>query len=413
MTGDPAAVTEPARFGDLRLWRDQFRPGVLLPLREAPRTSGRDTDPSGIEVEAKRRVKAVVVRNLAGSRPAELLPQALDSANRGLDLLCASGVAPMVIADPDLLNLCWWEGADSARCMRVACRVRSQARLTVGGGIPDAGDPGNLILAPTSTTWDPALRYFRLSQVTDDLFDAFRNLYLAVESAFDASFPRPNGMGEGDWLLAALRNAASQGVNLNLYAPPGARSAERRLYKEIWTDIRNAVFHAKGSQARFVPLDASKRPAVLDAHRRLGALFMDLAGREWGVRFLSSGMGVAAIDAMAAGFLSDTQITLSSTRASIDARGNVSVTEGTKVTSTSRRAPELDDDRTRFVVASFDEQQLAVMPSVASLILTKDHAIYAFDDFDGSTVTLDSVDRLEVAFGVEIHGVSLRSSYPS
>lgn len=50
------------------------------------------------------------------------------------------------------------------------------------------------------------MRHFRLSQTTSDLFDAFRNLYLALESLLSTIAPmrlHPDGRpaeGEGVWL---------------------------------------------------------------------------------------------------------------------------------------------------------------------------------------------------------------------
>jgi hypothetical protein len=43
---------------------------------------------------------------------------------------------------------------------------------------------GNIIPPPPRppATWHESMRYFRLAQVTDDLFDAYRNLYLALVS---------------------------------------------------------------------------------------------------------------------------------------------------------------------------------------------------------------------------------------
>jgi len=49
------------------------------------------------------------------------------------------------------------------------------------------------------------MRFFRVSQTTDNRFDAFRNLYLALESILSKIAPvksRANGRsdeGEGEW----------------------------------------------------------------------------------------------------------------------------------------------------------------------------------------------------------------------
>jgi hypothetical protein len=65
-------------------------------------------------------------------------------------------------------------------------------------------------------TWHESLRYFRLSQLTDDRVEAFRNAYLAFESILTLQYPRhvfpPRRAGgraryesEGVWLERALR----------------------------------------------------------------------------------------------------------------------------------------------------------------------------------------------------------------
>ncbi len=51
---------------------------------------------------------------------------------------------------------------------------------------------GNLV-PPVPTpplAWHESLRYFRLSQTTDDLFDAYRNAYLALESILSSIAPQ-------------------------------------------------------------------------------------------------------------------------------------------------------------------------------------------------------------------------------
>jgi hypothetical protein len=46
---------------------------------------------------------------------------------------------------------------------------------------------GRAARRPASPKWQESARYFRLSQLTDDLFDSFRNVCLALESILAAA----------------------------------------------------------------------------------------------------------------------------------------------------------------------------------------------------------------------------------
>ena len=66
---------------------------------------------------------------------------------------------------------------------------------------------------PRATKWHESFRYLRLSQATDDLFDAYRNAYLALESILSTITPQKSkgpgkaGESEGQWLKRALTKA--------------------------------------------------------------------------------------------------------------------------------------------------------------------------------------------------------------
>ena len=87
--------------------------------------------------------------------------------------------------------------------MRIAIEAQTTFKMTAGGG-------------PTAypLAWHESMRYFRISQITTDMFDAFRNLYLALESLLSHIAPvrlRPNGRpdeGEGQWAKRALQAAS-------------------------------------------------------------------------------------------------------------------------------------------------------------------------------------------------------------
>jgi hypothetical protein len=117
--------------------------------------------------------------------------------------------------------------------------------------------------------WDESFRYYRLSQSTDDLFDAYRNLYLGLESLLSLIRPKMKREKEGDWLRAAL-SAANAFAPLSKYVPPGTSDAISYLVKDLYLDHRNSVFHSKRGGAT-LPHDQVHRGPLEDSLRRWGA----------------------------------------------------------------------------------------------------------------------------------------------
>lgn len=50
-------------------------------------------------------------------------------------------------------------------------------------------------------------RYYRLAQSTEDLYDGFRNMYLAFEVLLSSKYPKVRGEQEIEWLERGLREA--------------------------------------------------------------------------------------------------------------------------------------------------------------------------------------------------------------
>jgi hypothetical protein len=117
-----------------------------------------------------------------------------------------------------------------------------------------------------------------LSQVTDDLLDAFRNMYLALESVLSHIAPQQDREREGEWVRRALEAAAAL-VELSRYAETQSpeESPVEALHRDIYRDSRNAVFHAKGNRPSYLPHDDAAEAPVLSALNRLARLYVDLA----------------------------------------------------------------------------------------------------------------------------------------
>ena len=144
------------------------------------------------------------------------------------------------------------------------------------------------------------MRYLRMSETTDDLFDAFRNVYLALESLLNRLQPRTPGEREGTWLRRALTWVHTT-ADLGSYLPGPAGKPVQAIYDELWTEIRNSVFHAKSPLSSFLPQDLARRAKVADAKNRYVRLYLDLAYQEFGSRFPAGGVRLSSHAARAAG----------------------------------------------------------------------------------------------------------------
>jgi hypothetical protein len=234
MTPSESMTPALASFQGIPLLSPRLRPaGALLLLRQPSDVAAVEILDGLVEVETRPGVAAVVVRGLHASDAVSALDVAPEYANRALDIMGIRGKRSMALDDVAVTNVTWWNNG-SELVARLLATSSMSVSLSATAEVRDAS--GNLVPPPptSSPTWHESMRYFRMSQTTDDLFDAFRNIYLALESVLSHIAPvrmRPNGRsdeGEGQWLKRAL-NVAVQTVDLKQFLKnPSAAASERR-----------------------------------------------------------------------------------------------------------------------------------------------------------------------------------------
>lgn len=225
-------------------------------------------------IEVRPGSEIVVARGEGGATYEEARSDALAAANKGLDFLCLRGATPMAIRHAGTEHIVWWseDSQTVIRLLSVPTVTLHVGKVTVTGGIP---------VVPPPPEWQDSARYFRLSQLTDDLFDSFRNVYLALESILDHVAPQrttPPYEGEGEWFRRALTEAGRI-VNLAAHAPKGAPDPVEALYNELYLSTRNLVFHAKSTRAYLLPHSSPERRAVEETTRRAAYFYIALAGK--------------------------------------------------------------------------------------------------------------------------------------
>ena len=154
-------------------------------------------------------------------------------------------------------------------------------RARLAGTVTDA--TGSLLPPSPSPAfaWHESFRFYRLSQTTEDLYDAYRNLFLALESILSAIEPvklKPNGSpgeGEGVWLKRALTTAAGL-VDIRRFVPSGVTNPVDHLFADLYEVKRTALFHAKKNRKVFLPQDLTQRSAVTASLTVLANLYLAL-----------------------------------------------------------------------------------------------------------------------------------------
>jgi hypothetical protein len=179
---------------------------------------------------------------------------------KGLDLLSILGIQDLIIRDAENEHIIWWTEEDSLV-------VRTVSTTLLKFGVAPAKiiiqDTEGKQITPNSPvpTYHIAFRYYRLSQTTDDLFDAYRNMYLAFESLLSSRYPKGFQEGEGKWLQRTLKAASEElnlealGESLNLN-PSKNNDIVETILKTIYKDTRNPIFHAKEGNLYFAPQDS-------------------------------------------------------------------------------------------------------------------------------------------------------------
>jgi len=125
---------------------------------------------------------------------------------------------------------------------------------------------GNLI-PPKSAINDykPSVRYFRMSQLSESLLDAYRYLYLAVESALNDFHPIKSGEREKEWIGRVVKLANSKSKNPLIYDQYSGIDEYFKYYH--YKKFRLKLFHSK--KEILLPLDYYDLTEIYNAYIEL------------------------------------------------------------------------------------------------------------------------------------------------
>jgi hypothetical protein len=231
----------------------------------------------------------VLVGLANGTFSDSLVGDAHEVAQQCLDVLAVERMNSLRIENGQE-NCLLWERSHGKVRLRLVCTLPFRAQFNSPNVIVTDKD-GKIVPPPPYNPpgWHPAFRYFRLSQVTDDLYDSYRNLFLALEAVLSDINP-PSG-GEKQWMLDSL-NVASRmhNIDVNRYVNSVGSDPVQDFIDQQYVARRCALFHAKLQKSPLLPEYLHQRKLVADALNYLDKLVMDLIRAQYAARFMTGGM---------------------------------------------------------------------------------------------------------------------------
>jgi hypothetical protein len=212
------------------------------------------------EVEVVKDQNCIVARSKNGLSKSQLLVEGYKYAQMFLDILSAYKNDSLFIRKPSECNIMFYE-KDNAFIFRDTSIHEFKIRISIEAFVQNS--KGELVKpVEEDFNWFQSLRFYRLSQLSSDLYDAYRNLFLAFESLLSIIGPKNREEGEIQWLRRVLAQIESQ-INIQCCVPEGSNlSAIDYFIMKQYKDIRCKLFHSKNMNV--LPHD-SVNPIVIES----------------------------------------------------------------------------------------------------------------------------------------------------
>ena len=272
-----------AKIGDIHLidGHGGFNSGAAFLLRKTSAES--ITIPIGREaaVEVSARNAYAVVRMVEGASPQEAHTSGLEYLQKALDVMSIAGKSDLATRDVLDEYAVWWKAGGECIC-RVVDTLTSEWAINIRISV---GKDSSTSSERPEVKYHPAFRYFRLAQTTEDLFDAYRNMYLSFELLLSSISPKGRER-EIDWLDRSLRSLEVKLLPAELRNEVDPiQSVIDRVYK----NARLPLFHAKQGRDFFEPHGhLTDREVIFQAFQALTELVLNIAREYCGV---GRGMG--------------------------------------------------------------------------------------------------------------------------
>jgi hypothetical protein len=408
-------------FGGIELLDDEgtVASGAAFNLDRPSRGDGSVTV-SGLTYEVRRHGRVVVARGGSRTSYEGARDSALEHVQEALDLWSIGRVDDLAITRVEENHLAWWPSSVGLT-VRIVSIIPLHMRLRATGIATDSNGAAAGQQSPAALAWHPSFRYFRLSQASTDLFDAYRNAYLALESLLSGIAPqmlRSSGDGQNEsdtvWFRRALA-AAGGLISLSAFAPPETPDPVHSIVQDLYAGTRSATFHAKAGRSVLLPRNADSRTVVASSLERIVRLYLALAEAHLGAQRLRSGLSAYAAQASSSAVLSDMVIWASDDE-SVDAGTADRTVNPGGGQAVQLPAEEAAETRVPFLttkLASGTAEHLRSLHFIRRAAGASPDGTLMMTNLLEERLVLGSASRLEVLFGLRHYNEGPRVDYPT
>ncbi|MBD2187269.1 hypothetical protein [Pseudanabaena mucicola] len=324
------------------------------------------------EVEVKVASPYVVARFKGATDANDAFNKGYILAQQGLDILSVTGKDNLSIKNGDDEYLVWWRSEESEQILRVVTLCRWSIEVSISFATEQTQKP----------IYHESFRYIRLAQITDDLFDAYRNMYLALEILVSTISPIARKESEKNWLKRVISSSPDY-------------FTEQRIIEEIYK-IRCDLFHAKKNKIYILPqksLDDRKR--VSDGLNHLSTLVFKVLRKSQNVRRKTGGI-VSSLNEYYSKQSEKMFIILSDDDTPFNANETIdSPTFKSSVKMITRYDYDLSEQNFVALLGSIDASKLRNLSKIARLGLIRGD-ILAITEVVRASLTYNLIDKLEV-----------------
>jgi len=229
---------------------------AFLLISPSSQTLMRDVDNQGVVCLEQGNPYAVVKLFQGDHSWKQVLSDCRLLAERALDELSVIVHLDLAVCPGLPEYLVWWVSSKNSRVVRYVSTVSKDIHVTVHVQVTHAdGTPSyESIDAATVNSYSQSFRYWRWSKLSANVFDAFRNMYLALENELSVLHPKEqNERSENEWTKNAVSAFAEKCPKGVLSAVCGRQSPESWFMANVYNGVRIKIFHGKDGFDRLMP----------------------------------------------------------------------------------------------------------------------------------------------------------------
>lgn len=326
--------------------------------------------PDGWDVFLSSETAYIVAQTEQDIPREEVFESSFGAATRALDVFSIVSDFHGQTSDSRDDHILWWEGDNEENILKLVgtapLETRARARITVNGEKS----------TPTIPEWNESFRYFRLSILTEDIFDAYRNQFLAVEYFLSNIWPRETEEHIGDWMERALSEAHDR-YDISNYAP-SEDDPVASIHGYQYEHVRCGMFHSqathdpRAANDRLTPRHQSDIATVENALNDLTGMYAHMVGKEFdnSPNTHSGGMTLAGFEMAMESLLSNGANEIILTPEDIDTDSDFQLPENAEILDATI-SNERESQGVKYVEATADIENMDINKLEKSILMNR------------------------------------------